>query len=75
MKFASNFGRDHLISFGTNFGKFTKTGKFRLHVTALDFLAPYAKVGEFRPALGIHGGKGVFSLTQCVLLYWSFIMS
>ena len=44
MKFACNIGKDELISFGTNFGKFTKTGKFRLHVTALDFLAPYAKV-------------------------------
>lgn len=46
MKFACNVGRDELISFGTNFGKFTKTGKFRLHVTALDFLAPYAKVSS-----------------------------
>ena len=34
--------RDNLISLGTNFGKFTKTKKFRLHITALDFLAPYA---------------------------------
>ena len=30
------------MSLGTGFGKFTKTRKFRLHVTALDFLAPYA---------------------------------
>ncbi|XP_067951591.1 60S ribosome subunit biogenesis protein NIP7 homolog [Watersipora subatra] len=43
MKVACNMGKDELISFGTIFGKFTKTGKFRLHVTALDFLAPYAK--------------------------------
>ena len=46
MKFACSIGRDELISFGTNFGKFTKTRKFRLHVTALDFLAPYAKVSR-----------------------------
>lgn len=39
---ASNVARDHLISLGTCFGKFTKTKKFRLHITALDFLAPYA---------------------------------
>lgn len=32
------------MSVGTCFGKFTKTTKFRLHITALDFLAPYAKV-------------------------------
>lgn len=31
------------MSLGTCFGKFTKSGKFRLHITALDFLAPYAK--------------------------------
>ena len=35
--------RENLISLGTCFGKFTKTRKFRLHVTALDFLAPYAQ--------------------------------
>ncbi|KAI8998413.1 ribosome biosynthesis protein nip7 [Gaertneriomyces sp. JEL0708] len=34
--------RDHLISLGTCFGKFTKSGKFRLSITALDFLAQYA---------------------------------
>ena len=28
---------------GTCFGKFTKSGKFRLHITCLDFLAKYAK--------------------------------
>lgn len=32
------------MSFGTCIGKFTKTQKFRLHITALEFLAPYAKV-------------------------------
>ncbi|XP_071479351.1 60S ribosome subunit biogenesis protein NIP7 homolog [Diadema antillarum] len=43
MRRAASVGRDHLISFGTCFGKFTKTKKFRLHITALDYLAPYAK--------------------------------
>eukprot|EP00795_Rhopilema_esculentum_P006944 gene6944-12564_t len=43
MKKATNIGRDNLISLGTCFGKFTKSGKFRLQITALDFLAPYAK--------------------------------
>ena len=32
-----------LISFGTCLGKFTKTGKFRLNITALDYLAKYAQ--------------------------------
>ena len=43
MKLASSIDRKLLLSFGTCFGKMTKTGKFRLHVTATDFLAPYAK--------------------------------
>lgn len=44
LKLATNISRDKLMSVGTCFGKFTKTLKFRLHITALDFLAPYAKV-------------------------------
>jgi 60S ribosome subunit biogenesis protein NIP7 len=43
MRLATNIGRDHLIAIGTCFGKFTKNGKFRLHVTCMDFLAQYAK--------------------------------
>ncbi|PNI90967.1 NIP7 isoform 4 [Pan troglodytes] len=43
MKLAANISGDKLVSLGTCFGKFTKTHKFRLHVTALDYLAPYAK--------------------------------
>ena len=46
MKLACNVARQHLLSFGTCFGRFSKTGKFRLHVTALEFLAPYAKVSD-----------------------------
>ncbi|XP_035867984.1 60S ribosome subunit biogenesis protein NIP7 homolog isoform X1 [Phyllostomus discolor] len=43
LKLAANISGDKLVSLGTCFGKFTKTHKFRLHVTALDYLAPYAK--------------------------------
>jgi len=43
MKLGSNVARENLISLGTCFGKFTKSRKFRLHITALDFLAPYAQ--------------------------------
>lgn len=35
---------DNIISIGTCFGKFTKSGKFRLHITSLDYLSPYAQV-------------------------------
>lgn len=42
LKFISHFEKKKLISFGTCIGKFTKTGKFRLHITALDYLAKYA---------------------------------
>lgn len=35
--------RDNLGSLGVCFGKFTKTGKFTLHITALDHLAQYAR--------------------------------
>jgi len=46
MKKATCIGRDQLLSLGVCFGKFTKTGKFRLHITALDYLAQYAKVNN-----------------------------
>lgn len=49
LKGAASIPRDSLVALGTCFGKFTKTQKFRLSVTALDFLAPYAKVGCFPP--------------------------
>lgn len=41
---AGNIAPDHLMSLGTCFGKFTKSGKFMLHITALNYLAPYAQV-------------------------------
>lgn len=37
-------GRENLLSLGTRLGKLSKKGKFRLHITALTYLAPYAKV-------------------------------
>ena len=44
MRKATNVARENLVSIGTCFGKMTKSGKFRLHITALEYLAPYAKV-------------------------------
>lgn len=43
LKLASNIGRDNLLSLGTCFGKFTKTKKFMMHISCLDYLAQFAK--------------------------------
>ncbi|KAI9796639.1 MAG: ribosome biosynthesis protein nip7 [Piccolia ochrophora] len=40
---ATSVPRANLLSLGTCLGKFTKTGKFRLHITALDVIAPHAR--------------------------------
>lgn len=39
MKEAISCGRDELVSVGVCFGKFSKTLKFRLHITALPYIA------------------------------------
>lgn len=41
---ATSIRRENLVSVGTCLGKFTKkTGKFRLHITALDVIGPHAR--------------------------------
>ncbi|KAF4635200.1 hypothetical protein G7Y89_g2899 [Cudoniella acicularis] len=40
---ATSIARDKLLSLGTCLGKFTKSGKFRLHITALPILAEHAR--------------------------------
>ena len=40
---AGSIPRDNLLCLGTCLGKFTKTGKFRLHITSLDVIAPHAR--------------------------------
>lgn len=40
---ATSVKRDALLSLGTCLGKFTKTGKFKLHITALSVIAPHAR--------------------------------
>ena len=42
-KLAAGMPRKQLIGFGSCFGKFTKTKKFRLHVTCLDYVAQHAQ--------------------------------
>ena len=43
MRLGISVARPNLVSLGTCFGKFSKSGKFKLHITALDHLAQYAK--------------------------------
>ncbi|OAA43088.1 60S ribosome subunit biogenesis protein NIP7 [Metarhizium rileyi] len=40
---ATSIARDKLLSLGTCIGKFTKSGKFRLHITALEILSEHAR--------------------------------
>jgi 60S ribosome subunit biogenesis protein NIP7 len=40
---AASISRKSVLSLGTCLGKFTKTGKFRMHITALDVIAPHAR--------------------------------
>ena len=40
---ATSIARPNLVSMGTCFGKFSKSGKFKLGVTCLDWIAQYAK--------------------------------
>ena len=57
---ATSIPRDSLLSLGTCLGKFTKTGKFRLHITALDVIAPHARYKVWVKANGempfLYGG-------------------
>ena len=41
---AVSIPQENLVSIGTCFGKFTKSKKFRLHITCLSYIAQYAKV-------------------------------
>lgn len=44
LKLANTIPTDNLVLAGTCFGKFTKSNKFKLNITALNYLAPYAQV-------------------------------
>lgn len=60
---AVSVARQNLLSLGTCIGKFTKTGKFRIHVTALDVIAPHARYKVWVKANGempfLYGGNVV----------------
>lgn len=82
MKAATSVGRDNLLHMGTCFGKFTKSGKFRLHVTALDHLSQYAKYkvwvkpsSEMTFLYGNHITKiGMFKMTEAIPQYAGVIV-
>ena len=44
LKLVVGISGDKLVLLGRYFGKFPKTHEFQLDITALDYLAPYAKV-------------------------------
>jgi ribosome biogenesis protein Nip4 len=46
---ALQVARDKLVALGTNIGKFTHSGKFRLTIGALELLASYAKYKVLDP--------------------------
>jgi 60S ribosome subunit biogenesis protein NIP7 len=58
---ATSVKRDALLSLGTCLGKFTKTGKFRLHITSLSVIAPHARYKVWVKANGempfLYGGN------------------
>ena len=63
MKQATSIARPNLCTLGTCLGKFSKTRKFRLHITSLEWLAKYAKykVGypsRFQACLGANPWAG-----------------
>ena len=58
---ATNVARANLVSVGTCLGRFTKAGAFRLHVTALDVIAPHARARVWVKSQGempyVYGGN------------------
>ncbi|KAH9271679.1 hypothetical protein BASA83_006047 [Batrachochytrium salamandrivorans] len=69
MKKAISVSREQLLALGVCFGKFTKTGKFRLHVTALDYLSQFAKahLGRITEDTPEHQGVIVYTMADIPL--------
>lgn len=65
---AVSIPRGNLLSMGTMIGKFTKTGKFRLQLTALDVIAPHA-----RYKVWIKQNGEVSYIYRLVVLFWANI--
>jgi ribosome biogenesis protein Nip4 len=67
---ATSVARANLISLGTCFGKFSKTGKFKLEITSLDWLAKYAKYKVGSSSRG--GNESIKILTDSLGLGQTF---
>lgn len=69
---ATSISRDALLSLGTCLGKMTKTGKFRLHITALPIIASGARhkiwVKENGAQPFLYGSNG----SSLIALGWIF---
>ncbi len=82
MRQATSISRDDLVSMGTCFGKFTKTRRFRLKVTALDVLAAHAQwkvwlkaSAEMSFLYGHHVSKaGVARMTEGIPQYGGVVV-
>ncbi|KAH8690194.1 60S ribosome subunit biogenesis protein NIP7 [Talaromyces proteolyticus] len=65
---ATSISRDNLLACGTCLGRFTKSGKFRLHITALSIIAPLARHKVFLRSNGVmpflYGGHVAKAHTQ-----------
>lgn len=64
LNMGSMMNPDNIISIGTCFGKFTKSGKFRIHITSLDYLAPYAHVWKNINSFNIYLNISYYSYIQ-----------
>ncbi|KAG1767271.1 hypothetical protein EDD22DRAFT_876215 [Suillus occidentalis] len=54
MRMSISVARPNFVSVGTCFGKFSKSGKFKLHVTALDHIRTICKIQEMPFLYGNH---------------------
>lgn len=68
---ATSISRDALLSLGTCLGKMTKTGKFRLHITALPIISAGARhkiwVKDNGAQPFLYGSNGEFSLVDRIV--------
>ncbi|XP_062069686.1 60S ribosome subunit biogenesis protein NIP7 homolog [Lepus europaeus] len=83
LQMAANISRDKLVSLQICFGKLTKTYKFQLHITVLDYLAPHTKykmwikpVTEQSFLYGNHVLKpGLGQITENISQYQGVVMN
>ncbi|OKL57899.1 60S ribosome subunit biogenesis protein NIP7 [Talaromyces atroroseus] len=68
---ATSVARDNLLSLGICLGKFTKTMKFRLHITALDLIAPLARYKVWIKPNGVQPFLYGGNIVKAHILRWS----